>query len=188
MSQRPFSTFRTALILSAGLLLAGCQTKQAFHPNINPSANQQAIQKFQVASAQEPQLSPEQVTKLLRKKIKYVFVLYQENRSFDSYFGTYPGADGIYSRKPEDTPGFKQPIINTDGTTGVIQPFRIGPAQYAADTDDVDHSHPMIVAKMDIQDSVPKMDRFALMEEKKYMKSGRAYTAGQADGRAGHGL
>jgi phospholipase C len=28
-------------------------------------------------------------------KIKHVVVLMQENRSFDSYFGTYPGADGI---------------------------------------------------------------------------------------------
>ncbi|PZR68382.1 MAG: hypothetical protein DLM63_04225, partial [Solirubrobacterales bacterium] len=28
-------------------------------------------------------------------KIKHVVVIMQENRSFDSYFGTYPGADGI---------------------------------------------------------------------------------------------
>ena len=28
-------------------------------------------------------------------KIKHVIVIMQENRSFDSYFGTYPGADGI---------------------------------------------------------------------------------------------
>ncbi len=28
-------------------------------------------------------------------KIKHVVVIEQENRSFDSYFGTYPGADGI---------------------------------------------------------------------------------------------
>ena len=28
-------------------------------------------------------------------KIKHVIVLMQENRSFDSYFGTFPGADGI---------------------------------------------------------------------------------------------
>ena len=27
--------------------------------------------------------------------IKHVVVIMQENRSFDSYFGTYPGADGI---------------------------------------------------------------------------------------------
>ena len=28
-------------------------------------------------------------------KIRHVIVIVQENRSFDSYFGTYPGADGI---------------------------------------------------------------------------------------------
>ena len=28
-------------------------------------------------------------------KIKHVVVIMQENRSFDSYFGTYPGANGI---------------------------------------------------------------------------------------------
>jgi phospholipase C len=32
-------------------------------------------------------------------KIKHVVILMQENRSFDSYFGTFPGADGIPMRK-----------------------------------------------------------------------------------------
>ena len=31
-------------------------------------------------------------------KIKHVIVIMQENRSFDSYFGTYPGADGLPTR------------------------------------------------------------------------------------------
>src|SRR5512143_1040619 len=30
-----------------------------------------------------------------RQKIKHVVIIMQENRSFDSYFGTYPGADGF---------------------------------------------------------------------------------------------
>ncbi len=29
------------------------------------------------------------------RKIKHIIVIMQENRSFDSYFGTFPGADGI---------------------------------------------------------------------------------------------
>jgi phospholipase C len=33
-------------------------------------------------------------------RIKHVVVVMQENRSFDSYFGTYPGADG-YPRNPD---------------------------------------------------------------------------------------
>src|SRR6478672_7727935 len=34
-------------------------------------------------------------------KIKHIIVIMQENRSFDSYFGTYPGADGL----PRDAAG-----------------------------------------------------------------------------------
>jgi phospholipase C len=29
------------------------------------------------------------------EKIKHVIIVTQQDRSFDSYFGTYPGADGI---------------------------------------------------------------------------------------------
>jgi phospholipase C len=35
---------------------------------------------------------------LARQKIKHIVIIMQENRSFDSYFGTYPGADGIPSK------------------------------------------------------------------------------------------
>ena len=34
---------------------------------------------------------------LIHDRVRYVFVIYQENRSFDHYFGTFPGADGIYT-------------------------------------------------------------------------------------------
>ena len=37
-------------------------------------------------------------TKAGLAKIKHVVIIMQENRSFDSYFGTYPGADGIPSK------------------------------------------------------------------------------------------
>ncbi|HEV2376471.1 MAG TPA: alkaline phosphatase family protein [Streptosporangiaceae bacterium] len=36
-------------------------------------------------------------------KIKHVIVIMQENRSFDSYFGTFPGADGIPMRHGRPT-------------------------------------------------------------------------------------
>ncbi|MGI0130587.1 MAG: alkaline phosphatase family protein, partial [Thermoplasmata archaeon] len=41
------------------------------------------------ASATPPKIDPS------IHKIRHVVVIMQENRSFDSYFGTYPGADGI---------------------------------------------------------------------------------------------
>jgi phospholipase C len=112
-------------------------------------------------------------TSLLRRDIKYVFILYQENRSFDSYFGTFPGADGLYSQPPEKTSGFEQPVVDLDGSIEIIRPFRIGPADYAADTSDVDHAHSRIVAKMDVIDGTARMDRFALVEERKRSPTGK---------------
>src|SRR5205807_307955 len=47
-----------------------------------------------------------------------------------------------------------------------------GPAQFAADTDDIHHSHSRILEKMDIRDGKPAMDRFALVEERKYTPQG----------------
>ena len=109
----------------------------------------------------------------LRKRVKYVFVLLQENRSFDSYFGTFPRVDGIYSRGANATPGFTQRIENLNGSFSPISPFRIGPKEFAADTDDVDHSHPRLIKKIDVTGSGPQMDRFALTEEQKYVPTGQ---------------
>lgn len=136
---------------------------------------------FSSISAQITRRSPaERVAKseraLLQKRIRYVFVLYQENRSFDSYFGTFPDAEGLFTHRPQQTPGFYQNILNTNGSISVLHPFRIGPRQYAADTDDIDHSHPGIVAKEDIQHGMPRMDRFALTEEKIHSPRGNPTT------------
>ena len=122
--------------------------------------------------APQPMPNDAEMTALVRRKIKYVFVLYQENRSFDSYFGTFPGADGLYSQPASKTPGFVQTLINTNGSRTTISPFRIGPKQYAWDTDDIDHSHTRIVAKMDVVNGTAHMDRFAITEEKKYSPHG----------------
>jgi len=115
----------------------------------------------------EPAPDSEHLLAALRQRVKYVFVLFQENRSFDSYFGSFPGARGLFSQPPEATPGYLQPIMETDGTMATIRPFRLGPEQHAADLDDVDHSHAGMAAKMNIVDGVPRMDRFALAEEMK---------------------
>src|ERR1019366_1773375 len=119
-----------------------------------------------------PVLSHDELIAAVQQKIKYVFVIYQENRSFDSYFGTFPGANGLFSQAASQTPGFVQKIVNTDGTSATISPFRIGPQQYAADTDDIDHSHARTVAKMDVQNGVALMDQFAVTEELKYSATG----------------
>ncbi|MHB8638066.1 MAG: phospholipase C [Fimbriimonadaceae bacterium] len=107
---------------------------------------------------------------LLRKRIKHVFVLYQENRSFDSYFGTFPGAEGLFSHPASKTPGFYQPILGTDGKPFTVHPFRIGPREFAADTSDVDHAHDAIVDKIHVVNGRPLMDRYAMVEESEHFK------------------
>ncbi len=45
-------------------------------------------------------------------KIKHVVVIMQENRSFDSYFGTYPGADGLPTSNGRFTTCLPNPATN----------------------------------------------------------------------------
>ena len=55
-----------------------------------------------------------------RTPIKHVVTLMQDNHSFDNYFGTYPGADGIPA-------GVCQRLRLTRSTTqGCVKPFRLG--------------------------------------------------------------
>jgi phospholipase C len=51
-------------------------------------------------------------------KIKHVVVIMQENRSFDEYFGTYPGADGIPMKNGVPTVCVPDPATNT-----CVKPF-----------------------------------------------------------------
>jgi phospholipase C len=123
----------------------------------------------------EPSLTEAQKLELLQKHIKYVFVLFQENRSFDFYFGTYPGANGLFSKPASETPGFNQPIVNTDGSVSLISPFKIPQSVsssngtvllYPEDTDSVNHGHAAIDAKLDLdKNNVAQNDRYAFTEE-----------------------
>jgi phospholipase C len=64
--------------------------------------------------------------------IEHFLVLMQENHSFDNYFGTYPGANGI----PPDT---CMPVDPFDpNNTECVQPFAIGSGD--VQMDDPDHS------------------------------------------------
>ena len=99
--------------------------------------------------ANQTSLTTAQKIALLRQKVKYVFVLFQENRSFDHYFGTYPGAIGLTSTYPgaSTADAYSQPanffngvntvngvhvsnsynqvIQNVDGSFSTITPFLI---------------------------------------------------------------
>ncbi len=93
---------------SAGLLTLLLIQPYGLMAQSAPNTHRQLVSKYQIPTASEPALSQAAMIDLLQKKIKYVFVLYQENRSFDSYFGTFPGAEGIYSHPAAQTPGYTQ--------------------------------------------------------------------------------
>jgi len=105
------------------------------------------------------------IVKLLRQKIKYVFVIFQENRSFDEQYGTFPGAHGLFSQPEDKTPGFSQYIQNVDGTYSKITPFRLDQGWLPWDLDDVSHAHSAMVEKMNIDNGKASMDEFALVQE-----------------------
>src|SRR5260221_7184458 len=83
-------SLRSSRIAVAGLLvaagLAACTASSAREP-----AGPRATPSGEVAGGPAGRyLVPPGI-----HKIKHVIIVMQENRSFDSYFGTYPGATGI---------------------------------------------------------------------------------------------
>jgi phospholipase C len=85
-------------------------------------------------------IAPEDLT-TARAKIKHIIIIMQENRSFDHYFGTYPGADGIPMKNGVPT------VCATDPKTNqCIKPYHDsndinagGPHAAASATTDIDN-------------------------------------------------
>jgi phospholipase C len=98
----------------------------------------------------------------LRAHIKHVFVIYQENRSFDSYFGSFPGADNLATAEARSH-GFRE--YDPMGHTW-ITPFLLK----AADTNDVHHSRHVLLGKVDHG----RMDHFVSFEEERDVTTGGA--------------
>lgn len=79
--------------------------------------------------------------------IKHVIVIMQENRSFDSYFGTFPGADGIPMRD-----GVPEVCIPDPQTKTCVRPYH--------DTKDEDTGGPHGAKASDLDLDDGKMDGF----------------------------
>ena len=127
----------------------------------------------------EPKLPLKLLTKLLHERIKYVFVIFNENHSFDNEYGTLPGVNGLYSdgqkpRDPKKTPGFTQTYTDAKGVTVTVQPFRLGPEQNSSVVDSVDHSHTGLATKLHVVNSKPQMDQFAYDEYTRFASKGGA--------------
>jgi phospholipase C len=70
--------------------------------------------------------------------IKHLVVLMQENHTFDNYFGTYPGANGIPS-------GTKMPVDPANPGSAMVVPWHIGNTTIT----DLSHSGPTFLAQFD---------------------------------------
>ncbi len=112
-------------------------------PNSPPQA-QDTSQPVATSAPTTPPSSPNPVTVedlgTARAKIKHVVIIMQENRSFDSYFGTYPGADGIPTSNGKFTV-----CVNDPAAGNCVYPFHDpadknqgGPHAAAAATADID--------------------------------------------------
>jgi phospholipase C len=138
-------------------------------------------------------LTTAQKIALLRQNVKYVFVIFQENRSFDHYFGTYPGANGLFATYPganssdpyaepaNSFTSFSSVLQNVDGTFLTVTPFlvprailnNVGSAVniYPESILSVDHSHTGYVNDLHSDRatrSIPQNDGYPLDQESLY--------------------
>lgn len=127
-------------------------------------------------------LSLRERIELLRHKVKYVFVIFHENESFDHYFGTFPGANGLFSAPHGATPAnatasFVQKYLDTSLNTVTISPFLMPQAVktssgqivpiYPADEISVDHSHQGMANGLNVDPTtgIAANDRYAMDQE-----------------------
>ncbi len=109
--------------LTSSLVVAGCASTA---PDPAPSPT--------------PTSTPTSQLDMARQKIHHVIVIMQENRSFDHYFGTFPGAEGIPMAGGVPTVCVPDPVTNE-----CVKPFHDpsdsnagGPHDQAASSADVD--------------------------------------------------
>ena len=175
MMRKPSAAF--GLLALCSLVRPQTGLAQTTAPVTIAPPSSSAVQAYTIPLSQEATLTNAQKLALIQQNVKYVFVLFQENRSFDFYFGTYPGANGLFSQPAAQTPGFTQTLVNTDGSLTTISPFRIPLSVtatttgatvpiYPADTDSVNHSHTAYQTKIDLQANGTTLnDGYATTEE-----------------------
>jgi phospholipase C len=86
-------------------------------------------------------------------KIQHIIIIMQENRSFDSYFGTFPGADGIPMKN-----GVPTVCVPDPATRKCVRPFH--------DPNDLNHGGPHGASNAVADIDGGKMDGFIAQEEK----------------------
>ncbi|MDE1855540.1 MAG: hypothetical protein KGH57_04475 [Candidatus Micrarchaeota archaeon] len=130
-----------ALLLAANLFLS--QAPRA----IQPSASTVPTTSISLNETQNLSAAGNEPSPKPSNPIKHVIVIFQENRAFDTFFGTYPGAYGIQN-------GTCIPINLTNSSAGCVRPFLMNSSQ--AVSPDFPHAYPNMV----IDKNGGKMDGF----------------------------
>ncbi|MGN6870420.1 MAG: alkaline phosphatase family protein [Solirubrobacteraceae bacterium] len=139
-------------LMAAGLLLAGCggsgnagapgSTSGSTSGSTTGSTTGSSTTTTTATVAPGP-------TEVGIHKIRHVVIIMQENRSFDSYFGTYPGADGIPGLA--GNPG-TVPCVRDTATGSCVRPFH--------DLQDRSLGGPHSFAAANLDENGGKMDGF----------------------------
>src|ERR687883_197132 len=149
LSMRPIAPYKgfvilvLAVFLTTTFALYSASAEQA-GGDAAPNANQSSTQN----TTEWGNASPGTATlDNARKKIKHVVVIMQENRSFDHYFGTYPGADGIPMQN-----GVPTVCVPDPDSKQCIKPYH--------DKDDVNAGGPHGAENVAMVENGGKMDGF----------------------------
>ena len=139
------SLSRRSLIAGASVAGAGALLGASSGRRVTPTTSQSKLIDTALAASASGAAS--------LSDVKHVVVLMQENRSFDSYFGTLSGVRGFSDPNvlTQNVGGATYPVFNQFGfqpgtgasATGYIQPFHLisdPPLENGQTTNDIDHS------------------------------------------------
>jgi phospholipase C len=167
-----------ALALAGIILQPALANAQSATPAITIAPFAAPVPSYVIQPGAEVPLTQAQKLALIRQKVKYVFVLFQENRAFDFYYGSYPGANGLYQNYDGSTAtpaGYNSPFVNTLGQVTTIHPFKIPTTVtdvnnhtvqlYPEDLASTDHSHTGMNKGIHYVNGVALNDGYALDNE-----------------------
>jgi phospholipase C len=117
----------------AGTAAGGVPAKAAVPLSLAPATAPMAL-----AAPTDSTAGPVEIASAAAASIKHVFVILQENHTFDNYFGTYPGADGFPA-------GTAVPVDPASVDQGFVTPWRLGTPR----TPDLDHGTVSAMAAYD---------------------------------------
>jgi phospholipase C len=141
------------LILSAILPACSLTSRQVANPTTGePGSNSPHSTTPATTAPTETPISNAKALALARAKIKHIIIIMQENCSFDSYFGTYPGAEGL----PRQNGRFTV-CVNDPKTGACVTPYH--------DPSDKNYGGPHSAVKAAADINGGKMDGFIAQAE-----------------------